>query len=68
MGKKIVLRTYYDCLVPLRPDQLLAIKQDKRHSNRCHVQTTIKNYKQKYTWFSVKHSAQDVIIMYYRCK
>lgn len=68
MAKKIALITTFGIIIPLKPEQLVTIKQDKKYPSICYVQTTIKNGGGKLTWFSFKHSAKEVIDMYHKCK
>lgn len=68
MTKKLPLETTFGVIVPLGPDQLITIKQDKKYENVCHVQTTIQTSHGKFTWFTLKHSAKEVLHMYYNCK
>ena len=65
MARKLGLTTKFDCIVPLHPDQLVEIRQDKNYPKLSHVKTTMRNHKGKPIWFSFKHSAKEIIEMYY---
>lgn len=67
-GKKFALKTAHDFFVPLRSDQLLVIRPDRKYENYSHVKTTMKSSEGKNVWFSVRHSVKEILDMYYSCK
>lgn len=67
MSKRMGLRSTFGYSILLRPDQLLIIKPDKKYPNLCHVKTTTMR-EGKNVWFTVKHSAKDILTMYRESK
>lgn len=68
MAKKLLLKTKAEFMVPLKPDSLLVIVQNKKYANMCHIKTTIKDWRGKNVWYSVMHPAKEILRMYYLCK
>lgn len=68
MAKKICLTSMFGFIIPIRPDQLVSIKPDRKYPNLCHVETSVKNPDGKNTWHSVLHSAEHILNLYSQSK
>lgn len=66
--KKFALKTMHEFYIPLRSVNLLVIRPDKKYKNLCHVKTTLTGNDGKNLWFSVRHSVEQILNMYYACK
>jgi hypothetical protein len=68
MLKLVKVKTMFGFEMNFRHHQLLEIRQDKKYKNVCHIRTSIRDKEGKPMWFTVEHSAIDVINRYNETK